>query len=174
MRTTRIRCALVLIDDDDRSVQLLARLSRDDSYSVAMTVGRASSAKRRNVRMLARLLRSSGQVVDVSVGEWASIERLGRPPRPDVLLVDVDERTDAAVSLIRHARSMIPDLTVVAITDRADELSSALGSHPVTVFEKPLDYGALREALLSSRPRSTSEIVPLGDEEARPMRRQGQ
>ena len=173
MRTNRTRCALVLIDDDDRSVQLLARLSRDDSYSVAMTVGSASAARRRNVRMLARLLRDSGQVVDVSVGDWAAVERLGRAPCPDVLIIDVDERTDSALNLVRHARRMQPELTVVAISDRPAELASALAGVSLAVFEKPLDYHALRETILSSRPRSTSEIVPLGAEaESQPARRQ--
>src|SRR5690606_3512924 len=105
--------------DDDRSVQLLARLSRDDSYAVAMTVGAAAAARRRNARMLARLLRNDGWLVDVSVGDWAGVERLTRRPQPDLLLVDVDAQQASALALVRHARALAPSIAVMLVTDRA-------------------------------------------------------
>jgi DNA-binding NtrC family response regulator len=173
MRPNRIRCALVLIDDDDRSVQLLARLARRDSYAVAMTVGAAAAARHRNARMLARLLRLDGYRVDSSIGNWTAIERLTQRPRPDVLLIDVDAQREAVGALIRHARAMSPGLPIVLLTDRGDETYAAMaGIEPEpAVLEKPIDYAALRASMQRVvHPRTTSEIVAVrgGDADLEP------
>jgi DNA-binding response OmpR family regulator len=163
MGPNRIRCAIVLIADDDRSVQLLARLSRSDGYAVALTVCSAAAARHRNARMLARLLRADGYLVDSSLGGWEGIELLTQRPRPDVLIIDVDAQSQAVAPLIRHAHAVSPGLVVLVVTDRADEIHEAIaGIVPEPfVLEKPVDYAALRRSLLSSRPRSTSEIVAI-------------
>jgi DNA-binding NtrC family response regulator len=151
-----------LIDDDDRSVQLLARLA-SHGCAVALTVCSAAAAATQRA-MLARLLRADGYVVDSSLGEWEGIELLTRRPRPDVLIVDVDAQSQVIAPLIRHAHAVAPGLTVLLVTDRADELQAALAgiSPEPLVLEKPVDYAALRSSLLSSlRPRSTSEIVSI-------------
>jgi DNA-binding NtrC family response regulator len=170
----RIRCALVLIDDDDRSVQLLARLARRDSYAVAMTVGSAAAARHRNARMLTRLLRLDGHLVDASIGNWAAIESLTRRPRPDVLIIDVDAQCEAVAALIRHARALSPGLAVVLLTDRLEQARAAVsGLVPEpTVLEKPIDYASL-EAWMSRlvHPRTTSEVVAIhsGDADCTPQ-----
>lgn len=170
MGKTRIRCALVLIDDDDRTVQLLARLSRADSYAVAMTVGRGAAARRRDVRMLARLLRHEGYSVDLSVGDWAALECFTRPPRPNVLLLDVDAQLAVTADLVRRIRALSPELPVIVLSDRAREVTEALAEldPAALVLQKPFDYGELRELLLDARPRSTSAIVTLSGARSEP------
>jgi DNA-binding response OmpR family regulator len=164
MPEARTRCALVLIDDDARSVQLLARLSHADSYSVAMTVGAAAGARRRTLRMLARLLRSDGCLVDSSIGDWAALERLARLPQPDVLVIDVDADHEVALNVVRHARAASPMLGVLLLTDRATELESATAdiAPPPVILEKPIEYAELRARLWElSQSRTTSAIVPI-------------
>jgi DNA-binding response OmpR family regulator len=146
-------------------VQLLAQLSHDDSYAVAMTVGAAAGARRRTLRMLARLLRSDGYVVDTSIGDWAALERLTRVPRPHVMVIDVDAEQEAAMNLVRHARALLPALGIVLVTDRADELEeSTLGVAPrPVILEKPIDYTELRARVWEvAEYRTTSAIVPIG------------
>jgi DNA-binding NtrC family response regulator len=160
----RIRCALVLIDDDDRSVQLLARLARQDSYAVAMTVGSATAARHRNARMLVRLLRLDGYLVDSSIGNWTALENLSRRPHPNALIVDADAQLESASALIRHVRVLAPGLPAVLLTDRPDEMRDAVAGlvpEPL-VLEKPIDYAELRMSILSAvHHRTTSEIVSI-------------
>lgn len=172
MPEARTRCALALIDDDERSVQLLARLSHDDSYAVAMTVGAAAGARRRTLRMLARLLRSDGYVIDTSIGDWAALERLTRVPRPHVMVIDVDAEPEAAMNLVRHARAVLPALGIVLVTDRADVLEAAAAGvvpRPV-ILEKPIEYADLRARVWEvAEYRTKSAIVAIGG--AAPARR---
>jgi DNA-binding response OmpR family regulator len=169
MRTDRLRCAIVLIDDDDRSVQLLARLTREDSYAVALTVSAAAVARRRNARMLARLLRADGWHVDLTFGDWAGMELLTRRPHPEALIVDVDGRRDAASALVRHARALLPSMAIALLSDRPRQLTARIaGLSPApVVLDKPIEYAALKAVLLSEvRPRTTSEIVPINPQAA--------
>jgi DNA-binding response OmpR family regulator len=164
MAECRTRCALVLIEDD-RNVQLIARLTRPDDYAVAMTTGSEAAARRRNARMLAHLLRDDGVGVELLVGGWAGAERLSRAPRPDALIADVGGQVAACAGLLQYARSCFPDLPLLLVTDRPAELAQTvaeLGPGPL-LFEKPVDYRDLLAALGGSlRQRRASQVVSIG------------
>lgn len=110
----------------------------------------------RSGQMLAALLRRDGFIVEVCPGGRAGMQRLADGPAPDVLVTDlwmpqIDGITEAC--LARTHSPMIPILIVTAYPDMARRLD---GAEPKPqIFVKPLDYPALVGALRDLRTTST-------------------
>jgi DNA-binding NtrC family response regulator len=159
MVSTSSRRALLFVELGDRSTaELVASLSRKDYCAVAVSAGSAAHLKREAGQRLARLLIDDGHTVDLALSARAALRLLMRPFLPDVLVADVSRRQNEAIAVARYARSIVPTMPVVFITNYPDRLVLALDlDPPATVFTKPLDYEALRATLegVISRPPST-------------------
>src|SRR5262245_48821756 len=99
----------------------------------------------RSVRMLARMLREDGLDVELAIDGAIAIGRLSRLPTPDVLITEVQVPHVDGMAIARYARSLRPALAVIFVTgypelvlQHADELDPA-----PTVLNKPLDYARL-------------------------------
>jgi two-component system response regulator MprA len=104
---------------------------------------------RRTSFRLAQMLREDGFDVEVARDGAAAIARLGRSPVPDVLVTDFQLPHADGLAVARYARSRAPRLHVVVITGYPELVDGKPESidPPPTVFTKPIDYDALRQAL---------------------------
>ena len=91
-----VQPTLLLVDDETRSVRLLAKMLREDGYDVELAFDGA-----------------------------AAIGRLARRPLPDVLITDLRMPHVDGVAVAHYARSMAPRIPVVFITGYPQLVSSA-------------------------------------------------
>lgn len=114
---------ILLVDDDVRTVRLLARLLEDDGFRVELTTDGA-----------------------------LAMARLARTPFPDILVTDFRMPHADGVAVARFARSLRPDLPLFVLTGYP-ELVARLGrgfAPAAMVHTKPVDYGALTAELRCS------------------------
>jgi CheY-like chemotaxis protein len=115
-----IRPRILLVDDDTRTMRLLAHMLREDGYDVETARDGA-----------------------------AAIGRLTKAPLPDVLVTDMHMPHADGVAVTQFARSRAPRLPVVIVTGHPNlvaRLESAMDPVPV-VLTKPLDYARLTDEL---------------------------
>ncbi len=103
----------------------------------------------RTTRRLAEMLREDGFAVETARDGAAAIAQLSRAALPDALVTELTTAHADGLAVARFARSQKPELPVLVVTSypnlfRADALPVGPA---VSVFTKPVDYTALREAL---------------------------
>jgi CheY-like chemotaxis protein len=141
----RGRQALLLIAHDcEPTVQLLASMQERDSYAVAVTL--PATLRRRAVQVLARMLRQDGFSVMVAEGARETLRSLARSPGPEALLLDVNEPRTRHAELVRYARSVNPTLPVFVLCTSRDPASwqADMPAPKPVLFTKPIDYARLR------------------------------
>jgi len=102
----------------------------------------------RSGQMLAGLLRREGFTVDMCPGGLAGLQHLADGPPPDVLVTDLRMPQIDGITVARLARTRNPTMPIFIVTAYPD-LARRLGDvEPMPqVFIKPLDYPALVSAL---------------------------
>ena len=111
----------------------------------------------RAANLLARMLESDGFATEVTLDGAAALARLTRDPVPDALLTDYHLPLADGLAVARYARSRRAGLPIVMVTGDPRSLARASASSPleapVRVITKPLDYAELvahLEAVLAS------------------------
>ncbi len=114
------RPLVLLVDDDVRTAQTLARMLREDGYDV-----------------------------DFAADGAAAIGRLTRDPMPDVLVTDMTMPLADGLAVTRYARSRRPNLPVFMITGNPVLVTRAPENitPAFVVLTKPLDYEIFLEQL---------------------------
>lgn len=82
-----------------------------------------------------------GHEVEVRASGTGAIERLGRPPLPDVVLADVMMPGMDGMETLGRIKSEYPDLPVILVTGQ--ELTRAEYSRADAMIRKPIDFEAL-------------------------------
>ena len=92
--------------------------------------------------MLARLLRDDGFDVEVAVDGAYAIARLAQAPLPDVLMTDLNLPRVDGVTVLRFARTRRAGLPVIVVTGYPQLLAGTPDPlvPPPTVLTKPVDY----------------------------------
>lgn len=121
----------------------------------------------RTAQRLAKMLREDGFEVEVARDGAAAIARFTRDPVPAVLVTELEIPHVGGVAVARFARSQRPGLPLFVVTVAPNLVNSDdFGSPPPLLFTKPVAYAAFRDALeVSLRPdgarRPTSDLGPV-------------
>ena len=101
----------------------------------------------RAANLLARMLDSDGFDAEVALDGAAALARLTRDPVPDALLSDYHLPLADGLAVARYARSRRAGMPVVMVTGDPRSLARASASAPLAgpyrVITKPLDYAEL-------------------------------
>ncbi len=101
----------------------------------------------RAANMLARMLEEDGFATEVTLDGAAALARLTRDPVPDVLVTDYHLPHADGLAVARYARSRDAKLPIVLLTGDPRTLAKASAGAPLDgsalVITKPLDYAAL-------------------------------
>jgi two-component system response regulator MprA len=103
----------------------------------------------RTTRRMADMLREDGFGVEVARDGAAAVARLSRSPVPDALVTELTTAHVDGIAIGRFARSQRPGLPVLVVTSYPNLFNPDAFSKgpPASLFTKPVDYTALREAL---------------------------
>ncbi len=106
----------------------------------------------RTVRLLARLLTEDGFEVEVSTDGAHALARLSAGAAPDVLITDLRMPHVDGLEVARHARSLNPSIPVFIVTGYPEMISRIEDVLPpiAHVFPKPLAYPELTAAMRSA------------------------
>jgi two-component system response regulator MprA len=147
------RGPILIVEDGERTVEVLARLEQRASYAVAV-----SGAKRnwqQNLRLLARLLEDDGFRVEIAVGVADARQRIRSMPPLVALVTDVSLPSPDAVETALEARQLVAGLPLFFVTSYPCLLETRDLDPPPYLFTKPLDYRAfLLELRRETRSRS--------------------
>ena len=113
----------------------------------------------RSVQRLAVMLREDGYRVEVAVDGDAAIERLGREPRPSILVTDLRMGRADGGTVARFARERLQDIPIVVVTGYPHLAPSDLDPKPV-VLTKPLAYLELSATLAHFAAEKRSTLAP--------------
>jgi len=106
----------------------------------------------RSGQMLAGLLRRDGFIVEVCAGGLAGLQRLADGPAPDVLVTDLRMPQIDGITVARLARTHSPMMPILIVTAYPDMARRLEGTEPKPqIFIKPLDYPTLVDALRDLR-----------------------
>jgi two-component system response regulator MprA len=120
----------------------------------------------RTARLLARMLRDDGYTVELVLDGAAALARLTRSPVPDALVTDFHMPHADGAAVARYAqsrRSGLPIFLVTGYPELVHELERSLDP-PARVFTKPLDYDAFQAELARSivtGPQGTPQQGPI-------------
>jgi two-component system cell cycle sensor histidine kinase/response regulator CckA len=109
----------------------------------------------RTVRLLASMLTEDGFVVEVMLSGEEAIERLARDPPPDAIVTDLVMPVVGGIAVLGEARKRRPLLPVVFVTGRPELLAKIRFEPSPIVFTKPVSYADLSAKLrevLAKRP----------------------
>lgn len=109
---------VLVVDDDARSAGLLARLLREDGYSV-----------------------------DVECDGAAALARLDRLPTPDAVITDYRMPFADGMAVARGARLRSPRIPIYIVTAYPELIDEGALDPRARVFAKPLSYSELTTAL---------------------------
>lgn len=117
------RALLLIVDDDARSANILARLLRVDGYEAEVTTDGA-----------------------------VAIARLTRNPVPDALITEFHLPHADGLAVGRYARSRRASIPIFVLTGYPPPLSSTSDptEESVVVMTKPLDYAELSHRLTAA------------------------
>jgi len=103
----------------------------------------------RTTRRMADMLREDGFAVEIARDGAAAVARLARSPVPDALVTELTTAHADGVAIGRFARNQRPGLPVLVLTGYPNlfDPNAFSGGPPASLFTKPVDYAALREAL---------------------------
>lgn len=105
----------------------------------------------RTVRRMAEMLREDGLAVETARDGAAAIARLARSP-VDALITELTTAHADGVAVARFARSQRPGIPILVVTGYPHlfDPEALTGGPPALLFTKPVDYGELKDALLSA------------------------
>lgn len=108
----------------------------------------------RSANLLARLLRLDGYEAEVTRDGAAAIARLTRSPVPDALITDFHLAHADGLAVGRYGRSRRPSMPIFVVAGYPPPLASGSDSleGPVVVMTKPLDYADLLRRLTGVLP----------------------
>jgi len=155
------RRPVLIVEDGECTVQLVARLDERDACSIAL---RRRSAARRNVELLARLLRGDGFVVEIASGGREAREFLEQTT-PTVLVTDVTLPSPTASYVARVARRREPLLPLFFVTSYPFEIDRSGFDPPPMLFTKPLDYARFCLELRRATRRTSGQMLRVTAEE---------
>jgi CheY-like chemotaxis protein len=155
------RQGLVLIAHDcEPTVELLASVQAHNRYTAALTL--PETLRQRAVRLLARMLREDGFSIAIAAGVRDARAQLMRSPPPEALILDVSRLSGAFLGVLLEARRKQPNIPVIvassvpeasAVSERgsredisledAGEGLGIVGPSPI-FLTKPFEYGELR------------------------------
>lgn len=103
----------------------------------------------RSSEILARMLREDGHEVTVAHDGQSALAQLSRAQSPDILVTDMQLPSGDGFTVALFARTRQPALPVFFVTGYPDRVSRRLKSLDPEphVFVKPLDYAALAAEL---------------------------
>ena len=100
----------------------------------------------RSARLLARLLREDGFAVEVHADGSEALLRLGRAPKPNLIVTDYRMPNADGLAVARYARAQIPEIPVFIITAYPELIDRTADASHAQVFTKPLSYQQPTEA----------------------------
>jgi CheY-like chemotaxis protein len=108
----------------------------------------------RTTELLARMLREDGHDVEVAHDAASAMALLTRSSILDVLVTDLQMPRGDGFTIAHYAREQQPFLPIFFVTGYPDRVSRRLRSLDPQphVFVKPLDYAALSNELLGLEP----------------------
>lgn len=108
----------------------------------------------RTANALARLLGADGYDAEVSVDGAAALARLAEGPVPHAIVTDFHLRRGDGLSIGRYARSRRPAVPIFVVTSYPSSVARASAplDQPLHVLTKPLDYGDLLRRLTAALP----------------------
>ena len=103
----------------------------------------------RTAQLLARLLRQDGYDVEVAGDGACALGRLSRPPWPDILVTDLQMPHADGLAVAQYARSRRPGMPVFIITSYPYQMSQRheLLDPRARVLTKPISYEAFANEL---------------------------
>ena len=102
----------------------------------------------RTAQRLAEMLREDGFQIEVARDGAAAIARLAREPVPDAIVTELNTAHADGTAVSHFARARRPGIPIIVVTGYPHLFrAEAFGSAPPVVLTKPVDYGALRDAL---------------------------
>jgi two-component system response regulator MprA len=107
----------------------------------------------RSVRVLAKMLREDGYEVEVAHHGAAAIARLARSPAPDILLTDYRMAHAGGIAVAEYARSRRAEMPILMLTgypELATRLAGALRPRPV-IIAKPIVYADMTSEIARER-----------------------
>lgn len=129
----------------------------------------------RTSRRMAEMLREDGFSVEVARDGAAAVARLSRAPVPDALVTELTTAHADGIAIARFARNQRPRLPVFVVTSYPNLFNPEAFAEgpPASLFTKPVDYTALKEALReaarASELRASAEILEPEDVRAMPQ-----
>jgi CheY-like chemotaxis protein len=130
------RRLLIVVDDDEPAVELLAHLLR------RRELGRIPDERRTAVG-LARVLGDDAWDVSLTRAGPEALRRAGSSPVPDALLASISVPQSAGLAVLRRARLRRPALPIVVITS-LPQPPNLEGLEPLpSVFHTPVDFAEL-------------------------------
>lgn len=155
------RRLLLVIDEAEPAVELIASLFSRAGCTIAFRRRASADSGWQGAQALARLLRRDGYEVALVVAGADANRRLSRAPPPDAVVIDVGAATERSLSVARHARCFSPTLPLLFVSSTPDALTpSCTGFRPrPLVFAKPLDYAAFSLALRRAARAHSGELV---------------
>ena len=108
----------------------------------------------RTTQRLARMLREDGYEVDIATDAARATERLEQGPTLDVVVTDILLPRTGGARLVRLARARIPTLAVFVVTSHPN-LAASLEREldpPIMILTKPLVYDDLQAHLAHIAP----------------------
>ena len=108
----------------------------------------------RSANLLARLLDAEGYDAEVTTDGAAALWRLTRSPIPEALITDFHLPHADGLAVGRYARSRRPALPIFVLTGEPQAVLRALESEPledpVVVLTKPLEYAEFLRRLTAA------------------------
>jgi CheY-like chemotaxis protein len=139
--------ALIVVDQSDRNLRLVASLKRKDRCAIAARIDPTAELKMLSAQVLSRLLTDDGFEVEVVAGARAALRRLTKQWPPSALIIDIARPGPRPAALARYVRSLYPWLPIVFVTSEERMFGESGFEEPYAVLEKPIDYSALAEIL---------------------------
>lgn len=100
----------------------------------------------RSARLLARLLTTDGYRVEVALDGAEAVSRLSRPPLPRAIITDLRMPYVDGIAVARYAKSLAPTMPIIFLTSYPELVAGRPEFKNVAteIHTKPIDYGAFR------------------------------
>lgn len=141
------RRALIVVEQSDQNVRLVASLTRSDRCALAATLDPTSELRIRSAHVLSRLLSQDGFYSRVVVGARGAFRELSFFFAPSVLVVDLDKQGRWMRVFVRQARALHPEMPILMMASGDGPLVGEVVQGPLALLRKPVDYAELSAKL---------------------------